>query len=231
MEAEAPAVGSPCLRGSSLYHRGSPIRTGPCGNHPESGCGFHQGTPQVGCTCEKNQASTTRKSLRSRSREKIVSRNRGKTLESIYNNWPMETLILVKRLRLRQVLIRLPCLHFALPLHKQFPAAIIPPVLAANLLHLPLLGGFELGLIPHLNSPGTAPRELLGDRGPRKSFAPSLTTQSRRWSRNLAGCSSMLRQHVALLAREGFLPASGLLIWCPRSACLPKRERHWTRCI
>jgi hypothetical protein len=25
-------------------------------------------------------------------------------------------------------------------------------------------------LIPHLNSPSTAPRELLGDRGPRKSL-------------------------------------------------------------
>jgi hypothetical protein len=90
--------------------------------------------------------------------------------ERLYNNPPMKTLILVKRLRLRHVLIRLPCLLFALPLHKQFPAAIIPPVLAANLLHLPLLGGFELGFIPHLNSPGTAPRELLGDRGPRKSL-------------------------------------------------------------
>ena len=82
----------------------------------------------------------------------------------------MKTLIFVKRLRLRHVLIRLLCLLFALLLYKQFLAAIIPPVLAANLLHLLLLGGFELGLIPHLNSPGTAPWELLGDIDLRESL-------------------------------------------------------------
>lgn len=57
------------------------------------------------------------------------------------------TLILVKRLRLRQVLIRLLSLLFALPPYKQFLAAIIPPLLAANLLHLPLLGEFCLSLV------------------------------------------------------------------------------------
>ncbi|KAK4095780.1 hypothetical protein N658DRAFT_535629 [Parathielavia hyrcaniae] len=99
---------------------------------------------------------------------------RGKTLEgiihSVYNNPPMKTLVLVKRLRLRHDLVRLPCLLSTLPLHQQFLAAVIPLVFAANRLHLPLLGDFELGLIPHLNSPSTAPRELLGDRGPRKSL-------------------------------------------------------------
>ena len=92
-----------------------------------------------------------------------------------YSNWPMETLVLVKRLRLRHVLVRLPCLLSTLPPHKKFQAAIIPLSVASNLLDLPLqVGGTELGLISYLNSPGTAPRELLGDRGPRKSLPPQL---------------------------------------------------------
>ena len=37
----------------------------------------------------------------------------------------MKTLILVKRLCLRHVLVRLPCLLSTLPLHKQFQAAVI----------------------------------------------------------------------------------------------------------
>ena len=82
----------------------------------------------------------------------------------------MKTLILVKRLRLCHVLVRLPCLLSTLPPHKQFPAAVIAPVFSANLLHLPLLGGFELSLVPQLNSPSTTPRELLRDRGLRKSL-------------------------------------------------------------
>jgi hypothetical protein len=43
----------------------------------------------------------------------------------------MKTLILVKRLRLFHVLVRLPCLLSTLPPHKQFPAAVIPPVFFA----------------------------------------------------------------------------------------------------
>ncbi|KAK4105068.1 hypothetical protein N658DRAFT_542564 [Parathielavia hyrcaniae] len=65
---------------------------------------------------------------------------RRKTLEgiihSVYNNPPMKTLILVKRLCLRHVLIRLPCLLSTPPPHKQFQAAIIPPSVTANLPHL-----------------------------------------------------------------------------------------------
>jgi hypothetical protein len=89
----------------------------------------------------------------------------------------MKTLILIKRLRLRHVLVRLPCLLSTLPPHKQFPAAVIPPSIAADLLHLPLflpaargIGGFELGMIPYLNSPSTSAREMLGDRDLRKSL-------------------------------------------------------------
>ena len=51
----------------------------------------------------------------------MTSRNRGKTSESIhsiYSNPPMKMLILVKRLRLRHVLVRLPCLLRAYLLSK-----------------------------------------------------------------------------------------------------------------
>lgn len=51
----------------------------------------------------------------------------------------MKTLILVKRLRLRHVLVRLLYLLSTLSLHKQFQTAIIPPSVATNLLHFPLL--------------------------------------------------------------------------------------------
>ncbi len=53
---------------------------------------------------------------------------------SIYSNPPMKTLILVKRLRLRHVLVRLPCLLSTFPLHKQFQAAVIQPPIATDLL-------------------------------------------------------------------------------------------------
>ena len=59
----------------------------------------------------------------------------------------MKTLILVKRLCLRYVLVRLLCLLSALLLYKQFLAAVIPPGLAANRLYLLLLSGFEFGLM------------------------------------------------------------------------------------
>jgi hypothetical protein len=96
------------------------------------------------------------------------------SLLNINNNPPMKTLILVKRLDLCHVLVRLLCLLSTLPLHKQFYSAVIQRSPAGNLLYLPLLDRLELGLIPYLNSTGTAPRELLGNRGPRKSLPPQL---------------------------------------------------------
>lgn len=104
----------------------------------------------------------------------VSIRNRGKSsgsIYSIYSQRPMKALVLVKRLRLFHVLVRLPCLLSTFPLHKHFPAAVMPPVFSANPLHLPpLLRGLELSLVPHLNSPSTTPRELLGDRRPRESL-------------------------------------------------------------
>src|SRR4029434_2758362 len=82
----------------------------------------------------------------------------------------MKALIHVKRLRLRHVLIRLPCLLSTLPLHTQFQAAVIPPSMTTNRLHPPLLRlacGSELRVIPYLNSPRCTSWETLGNRDPR----------------------------------------------------------------
>ncbi len=120
---------------------------------------------------QMTNADKHRKSHTPRLAEEAVSCSIHKISDNIYTNLAMKTLILIKRLRLCHVLIRLLCLLSTLPPHKQFPAAVTPPVFSANLLHLlPLLGRFELSLVPHLNSPSTTLRELLGDRGPRKSL-------------------------------------------------------------
>ncbi len=50
----------------------------------------------------------------------------------------MKALILVKRLRLRHVLVRLPHLLSTFPLHKEFKAAVIQLPGITNLLYLPL---------------------------------------------------------------------------------------------
>ena len=50
----------------------------------------------------------------------------------------MKALILVKRLLLRHVLVRLPCLLTAVPLHKEFYAAVSPLSSVTNLLDAPL---------------------------------------------------------------------------------------------
>ena len=68
-----------------------------------------------------------------------MSRRIHKIPDNIYTNSAIKALILVKRLRLRQVLVRLPYLLSTLPLHKQFYGAIILRSRAANLLHPPLL--------------------------------------------------------------------------------------------
>lgn len=79
----------------------------------------------------------------------------------------MKALILAKRHRLRHILVRLPCLLSAFPSHKQAQAVVVYPMVT-NLLYLPLfLAGLEFGVISHLNGPGSPPREMLGDRGPR----------------------------------------------------------------
>jgi hypothetical protein len=50
--------------------------------------------------------------------EEAVSYRIYKILDSIYTNPPIETLILVKRLRLCYILVRLLCLLFTFPPHK-----------------------------------------------------------------------------------------------------------------
>ncbi len=60
-------------------------------------------------------------------RRKKSLRSLGKISDSIYSIPPMKTLILVKRLRLRHVLVKLLCLLFTFTLHKQFQAAAMPP--------------------------------------------------------------------------------------------------------
>lgn len=58
----------------------------------------------------------------------------------------------------------------------------MPLPISTDLLDLPLshhasrgVGGFELSVVPHLNGPSATPREILGDRDPRKSLLLQLT--------------------------------------------------------
>ncbi|KAK3304777.1 uncharacterized protein B0T15DRAFT_537564 [Chaetomium strumarium] len=91
----------------------------------------------------------------------------------------MKALIPVQRLRLGHILVGLPCLLPAFPLHKHFHAAVIQLPVAADFLCLPLflplpssvlsgVNGPELGVIPRPNSAGGTPREMLGDRESRQ---------------------------------------------------------------
>lgn len=114
--------------------------------------------------------------------EEAVSYGIHKISDSIYTNPPMKTLIPVKRLRLCHIFVRLLYLLSTFPPYKQFQATIIRPSIATDLLHLLLflsttrgIGGFELSVIPHFNSPGTSAWEILNDRDPRKTLLFQLT--------------------------------------------------------
>lgn len=110
-------------------------------------------------------------------RSKKSLHSRGKISDSVYSNPPMKTIILVKRLCLRHILVRLTCLLSTFPPHKQLYTTARQPPVATNPFHLPLwhpalrgVSVLELGVIPYFNGRGTTAWEMLGDRIPRKTL-------------------------------------------------------------
>ena len=113
------------------------------------------------------------------------------------------------------------------PCQSVFAAGVLPSQrlpLATNPVHLPLVlvrgGVLEPRVIAHLNGPGTTPREMLGDRDPRKSLLLQLTyLLVVRWRVSRTGRTSRWPPNTRC---DGVPELPGACILWPQAATTPQ---------